>query len=381
MTENEPEIAVEFEAEEIVPPLDRKQPAIVNEVNEQQQKKTNEDTNHDADANDNSQVIPQQTINSEDSAILVMVATTRPHLEQNQTATNSHRFPAPFYCPLTKKVMRDPVVAFSDGISYERSAKEDAAAAAAAAVHLDHPSLGVTPPDAVASAEKLYPNRALASIIEERVALQGTSMRAGWLRWQKSMRQSMQQVLVEKSIIPTDQYRPLPNAFYCPITLDLIHIPVIDPEGNTFEKAAIVHWIRANGKSPLSRKRLSEDDLIPNHAMEELLNEEKGRWNDSMHPSIRKWKDNHDDDEAAALSHVEDPGQWGRLYPTSPAELELRRQQRRRDAVYQTAGICFCILLIAMAVIFVPGYLIAWIVCCCGCFCCYASLNLVEDEA
>jgi len=47
--------------------------------------------------------------------------------------------------------------------------------------------------------------------------------------------------------------------------------PVMDPEGNTYEKCAIEEWIRLHGTSPLSRKQLTVEQLTPNRALINLL--------------------------------------------------------------------------------------------------------------
>jgi hypothetical protein len=62
-------------------------------------------------------------------------------------------------------------------------------------------------------------------------------------------------------------------SFYCPITHELMVDPVIDPEGNSYEKQAIENWIRQSGKSPITRTALSINDLRPNRALKTAINE------------------------------------------------------------------------------------------------------------
>jgi hypothetical protein len=70
-----------------------------------------------------------------------------------------------------------------------------------------------------------------------------------------------------------------------------MHHPVIDPEGYTFERVAVENWIRINGNSPITRAKLSIDQLYGNKAIARLLQDEKEKPEHQMHPSIRKWKD------------------------------------------------------------------------------------------
>jgi hypothetical protein len=61
----------------------------------------------------------------------------------------------------------------------------------------------------------------------------------------------------------------------CPITYELMEDPVIDREGNTYEKKAIMAWLKDNYTSPLTRNDLDEDDLVPNRALKNLIEEFK----------------------------------------------------------------------------------------------------------
>jgi hypothetical protein len=202
---------------------------------------------------------------------------------------NTPQIPPPFFCPITQQLFLEPVVG-PDGISYERSIllglskgrQGRSTTTTTESLEEEGGSSPDHPPDAdVINNENttpglqphdLYPNRVLQRIMEEYMDLQEET-------WDAGIRRYMQQgidYLVSHSTpflssrgIPHD--RPLPDAYYCPITLDLFHTPVIDPEGNTYEEAAIVPWILTNGRSPLSRTPLSIHQLYPNHAIRQLL--------------------------------------------------------------------------------------------------------------
>jgi hypothetical protein len=175
-------------------------------------------------------------------------------------------FPDAFYCPLTEKIMVDPVVD-TKGESFERSA--------------------VTAKDKRDDVTGIiyYPNRALRTIIERDLERDenkgslrgrvGESLRSGFDRFVKK------------------QTRPLPDSFYCSITLDLMRMPVIDPDGRTFERDAIFNWIRENSTSPVTRSALAVSQLRSNKALRDLIEDEaldeKERTDESMHPDIRRW--------------------------------------------------------------------------------------------
>ena len=66
---------------------------------------------------------------------------------------------------------------------------------------------------------------------------------------------------------------PIPTSFICPITSDVMSDPVIDPEGNSYERAAIEDWLTRSTTSPVTRTTLTADDLIPNRALRESIEE------------------------------------------------------------------------------------------------------------
>lgn len=236
--------------------------------------------------------------------------------------TPEQEWPNVFYCPELRKLMSDPVVG-PTGESYERSA--------------------VIPEDPGTDEESssdYYPNRALKTIIEESVALRDSYFRSSMRSIQQSLSQGLVHLLPE-STATEKMFRPLNDAYYCPITFNLMHVPVTDPEGNTFEKVAIENWIRVNGSSPITRTTLSVDQLYPNNAIHILLDEEKKKPVDQMHPSIRKWKE----EPAPQPTDVEFGGAVGMtntlpptFSPPLPALEERHRVDSRRRQFFRSLG-------------------------------------------
>ena len=56
----------------------------------------------------------------------------------------------------------------------------------------------------------------------------------------------------------------------CAITLNPMVDPVIDPEGNTYGRAAIMRWLSENNASPITRNPLYSDQLVSNRALREV---------------------------------------------------------------------------------------------------------------
>jgi hypothetical protein len=62
-----------------------------------------------------------------------------------------------------------------------------------------------------------------------------------------------------------------PAHHICPITLVEMTDPVIDREGNTYERSAIMHWLQSNRTSPITRNPMSLADLVPNRALRQEI--------------------------------------------------------------------------------------------------------------
>jgi hypothetical protein len=70
----------------------------------------------------------------------------------------------------------------------------------------------------------------------------------------------------------------LPNALYCPLTMNLFQVPVIAEDGHTYEEKAILAWFescRAKGEAPSSplcgRLKISPGGLVPNLLLSRVI--------------------------------------------------------------------------------------------------------------
>ncbi|XP_022925177.1 U-box domain-containing protein 16-like [Cucurbita moschata] len=64
----------------------------------------------------------------------------------------------------------------------------------------------------------------------------------------------------------------LPADFRCPISLDLMHDPVVVATGHTYDRAAITLWIESGHNTcPKTGQTLAHTDLIPNRALKNLI--------------------------------------------------------------------------------------------------------------
>ena len=51
--------------------------------------------------------------------------------------------------------------------------------------------------------------------------------------------------------------------------------PVITPYGTTYERSAILNWLKKHNTDPLTKKKLSKDMLITNYALRSAIQEYK----------------------------------------------------------------------------------------------------------
>ncbi|CAB9514888.1 U-box domain-containing protein [Seminavis robusta] len=147
------------------------------------------------------------------------------------TGTSNER--PPLLCPLTKQPLQDPVVNPTNGFSYERSAidceDEDR--------------------------DQYIPNRVLKDYLQ---AVQG-------------LQEEDSATMDHSGRSMTSSSKDLLDLLVCPITQELLEDPVIDHEGNTYERTAIVDWIQQHGDSPITRNPLSAQQLYDNNTLTEVI--------------------------------------------------------------------------------------------------------------
>ncbi|CAI7738143.1 unnamed protein product [Closterium sp. NIES-53] len=62
-----------------------------------------------------------------------------------------------------------------------------------------------------------------------------------------------------------------PNAFRCPITLEVMQWPVVAADGHTYEESALREWLSVSSLSPKTLMPLPHLQLTPNHALRSLI--------------------------------------------------------------------------------------------------------------
>ena len=76
----------------------------------------------------------------------------------------------------------------------------------------------------------------------------------------------------EPKIINSNKGRSsIPEEFYCPLSKRVMKDPVIDPEGNTYEREAIERWLRVQASSPITNAYLSLEMLRPGRELKSKI--------------------------------------------------------------------------------------------------------------
>ena len=65
------------------------------------------------------------------------------------------------------------------------------------------------------------------------------------------------------------------DSFICPINQTIMTDPVITPYGTTYERSAILNWLKKSKTDPLTKKKLTADMLITNFALRDAIQEYK----------------------------------------------------------------------------------------------------------
>ena len=57
----------------------------------------------------------------------------------------------------------------------------------------------------------------------------------------------------------------------CPITMDVLVDPMSTKFGHTYEKSMITDWLKTSNTDPLTRQKLTQQDLTPNFALKQAI--------------------------------------------------------------------------------------------------------------
>lgn len=110
-----------------------------------------------------------------------------------------------------------------------------------------------------------------------------SELQAGKLREYTQLKQQQKELIQQQeqvtaalnAITMADSYDELKvddsSTFMCPITSDLMHDPVICPEGHSFERKVIEEWLDHKKTNPVTRQYLTKDMLTPNRALRDSI--------------------------------------------------------------------------------------------------------------
>jgi len=105
-----------------------------------------------------------------------------------------------------------------------------------------------------------------------------------------------------------------PPSFYCPISCQVMHDPVVLSDGHTYERRHIERWLSQKGTSPVTGAALADGSVMfPNHALRNAIEEYFKKLFDDRRSAIRKAKtdeaasgnDNSDGTHVALLKTVD----------------------------------------------------------------------------
>jgi hypothetical protein len=77
----------------------------------------------------------------------------------------------------------------------------------------------------------------------------------------------------EENKIQLKDENNIPEIYLCPISLQLMTDPVINPYGITYNRDSIEKWLKKSDKDPVTKKKLTKNMLFPNYALKSLIEE------------------------------------------------------------------------------------------------------------
>lgn len=92
------------------------------------------------------------------------------------------------------------------------------------------------------------------------------------IHYQHNEHLKMLQDIIDHSNDESAKRRQVPDVYLGKLTFEVMTDPVITPSGITYDRSEILEHLRKIGAfDPISRRSLTEADLIPNLAMKECL--------------------------------------------------------------------------------------------------------------
>eukprot|EP00746_Dinoflagellata_sp_MGD_P001501 gnl/MRDRNA2_/MRDRNA2_102830_c0_seq1.p1 gnl/MRDRNA2_/MRDRNA2_102830_c0~~gnl/MRDRNA2_/MRDRNA2_102830_c0_seq1.p1 ORF type:complete len:762 (-),score=138.66 gnl/MRDRNA2_/MRDRNA2_102830_c0_seq1:161-2446(-) len=79
-----------------------------------------------------------------------------------------------------------------------------------------------------------------------------------------------------------------PPSFYCPISVQCMHDPVVLSDGHSYERRHILRWLQDHNTSPVSGLKLKQKCVFPNHALRNGIEEYFQKVFKSQRRKIRK---------------------------------------------------------------------------------------------
>ncbi len=79
-------------------------------------------------------------------------------------------------------------------------------------------------------------------------------------------------IIRERDLYMKEKTVDAPSAYICPISADIMKEPVLNIKtGHSYEKESITAWLEKNDTDPLTRNKITLQDLVPNRALAQAI--------------------------------------------------------------------------------------------------------------
>jgi hypothetical protein len=130
----------------------------------------------------------------------------------------------------------------------------------------------------------------------------------------------------------------IPDWAICPLTLEIMNDPLMDRDGLSYERKAIVEWLnRGHATCPLTRKPLSYRMLAPNAQLKFRID----RWRRQHNQPVIALQKGYEEQEASPFSilllgsslgmNIQDTGAVALFFEQRAAAERASRHQERRE--------------------------------------------------
>ncbi len=135
----------------------------------------------------------------------------------------------------------------------------------------------------------------------------------------------------------------IPNEFICPISLEIMKDPVICNDGFTYEKKAILNWLRNSNISPMTREPII--NIMSNQTLKDMIDKWIIQTESKIDPQPLDIGDNNIEINNTRIIIISDQNDYETIN-----DIQNQNRQRRLN-IFKKLACLSCVLMFSIPII------------------------------